>query len=405
MVAKYVKGFLDNVVSGATKPKGNLGDYQHAASFYVGDAFRLAPKVKFLYHVVFNLNPDCPATKQGSFKEQHVTSVGMLVKEVDLPKYKITVDTVNQYNRKKPIQTKLEYDPVQLILHDDNLGVSTQLWNLYYGYYNADTSHGGSTGSGNGQARSSNPLTGFLSGLTASGLGPNRSPATGGTTNSTTPAAFTRNAYKGGQSNGYRYGLDNNQTAPFFTSIQIFQLSRKTYQAFTLINPMISQWQHDRMMQSADSEVVQSTMTINYESVFYGTGPVSEGTPKGFATQYYDKIPSPLSLQGGGTTSLFGVGGVIGGATNILDDLTNPETFKDPSKFLGSVIKGANLFNNTKQLSNQGIRQEGANILTSTLSRAAGVNVGVGAGIAGAVFPKTIGAGQNQVVKATPYKR
>jgi hypothetical protein len=110
-------------------------------------------------------------------------------------------------------------------------------------------------------------------------------------------------------------------------------------------------------------------------------------------------------LQGGGTTSLFGVGGVIGGVGNVLDDLTNPNTYKDPSKFLGSIIKGANLYGNTKGLSNQGIRQEGANILTGTLSRAAGVNVGVGSSIAGAVFPKTIGNGQNQTTKATPYKR
>lgn len=416
-MANILNGFLDNVVSGATNPKGDVGDFRHAAIFYAGDAFRLAPKVKFLYHVVFNINPNCPAIQTSSFRQQHMTSIGMLVKEVDLPKFKIQVETQNQYNRKKPVQTKLEYDPVQLVLHDDNLGVSTQLWSLYYSYYNADPSHAGSIGSGDGAARASSPsgiigqiagaigggagaLVGAATSLLGGGLGPSSGPSTSGSSSATTPAAFTRTAYKGMQNNGYNYGLDNGQTEPFFNSIQIFQLSRKTYQAFTLVNPLITAWQHDRMAQSADGEVVQSTMQIAYEAVFYGTGPVSEGTPKGFATEYYDKTPSPLGIAGGGTTSVFGTGGILDGAGSILDALSNPDTFKDPGKLLGAAISGANLVNNAKKLTKEGLRQEGANILTGALNKVA--QNGIGSVIPGTVFPKTIGAGQSEVTKAIP---
>ena len=56
-MANKLNGFLDNVVSGALSPKGNLGDFSHAARLYVDDAHRLSPKHKFLYHVSFNLNP------------------------------------------------------------------------------------------------------------------------------------------------------------------------------------------------------------------------------------------------------------------------------------------------------------------------------------------------------------
>ena len=46
-MANKLNGFLDNVVSGALSPKGNLGDFSHAARLYVDDAHRLSPKHKF----------------------------------------------------------------------------------------------------------------------------------------------------------------------------------------------------------------------------------------------------------------------------------------------------------------------------------------------------------------------
>ena len=39
-MANKLNGFLDNVVSGALSPKGNLGDFAHAARLYVDDAHR-----------------------------------------------------------------------------------------------------------------------------------------------------------------------------------------------------------------------------------------------------------------------------------------------------------------------------------------------------------------------------
>ena len=60
----FLNGFLDNVVSGALSPKGNLADYQHGARLFVDDSHRLTPKVKFLYHVTFNINAqDCEAIR------------------------------------------------------------------------------------------------------------------------------------------------------------------------------------------------------------------------------------------------------------------------------------------------------------------------------------------------------
>ena len=47
---------LRQFVSGFFNPKGNLGDFRHAARTFVDDNFRLAPKSKFLFHVFFKIN-------------------------------------------------------------------------------------------------------------------------------------------------------------------------------------------------------------------------------------------------------------------------------------------------------------------------------------------------------------
>ena len=85
-------GFLDNLASGALSPKGNLGDFRHASKTFVNDAFRLAPKTKFLYHVFFEIN-DQPASILPELKQKHAREIGLLVKAADLPKYQATVDT------------------------------------------------------------------------------------------------------------------------------------------------------------------------------------------------------------------------------------------------------------------------------------------------------------------------
>ena len=69
-MANLLKGFLDNLGKGVLNPKGNLGDFAHGARLYVDDSFRLAPKQKFLYHVVFNLDPS--VSKINSFAKYHL---------------------------------------------------------------------------------------------------------------------------------------------------------------------------------------------------------------------------------------------------------------------------------------------------------------------------------------------
>ena len=396
-MAKFFKNFLSNVGQGVTRPKGNLGDFQHANKLFVQSNYRLAPKQKFLYHVVFNINPAVKG--KAPFIANNSTALNMLVKSVDLPKFKVETDLVHQYNRKKQVHTKIEYEPVNLTFYDDNLGVTTNLWSSYYGYYFADSSHGPSAGS-IPNVGSSNIGGLALGGVLGTGLNllknflgkpANRT----GSSDPGAPAAYQSNAFI--RENKFRYGLDNGSSVPFFTSIQIFQLSRRTYQCFTLINPKITSFQHDNLQYAEGAATTQNQMTLTYEAVIYGVGAVKQGIPTGFGTEYYDQQPSPLSILGGGTASLFGQGGVIGGISDILGDLSNPETYKNPFALFGTLVKGANVVNNSKKLTKEGVRQEGFGILTGALGAATGINL---SGVANTAFPKSGGRGQTQTTNA-----
>jgi hypothetical protein len=57
---------------------------------------------------------------------------------VDLPKFTINNETLNQYNRKRVVQTKINYDPVTLTFHDDGGDNVRKMWYAYYNYYYKD---------------------------------------------------------------------------------------------------------------------------------------------------------------------------------------------------------------------------------------------------------------------------
>ena len=343
-MANILNGFLNNVLQGATNPGGNLKGYDHAARLFTDDSMRLAPKTKFLYHVVFELSASAQKM-QPQLDQRHKNEINMLVKSADLPKFSIQTATKNMYNRKKNLQTSIEYDPINITFHDDNMGLTTTLMEAYYRYYYRD-----------GNYRSE-------------GISPPYNP---------------RNTYQGKELQNYRYGLDNDHTEPFFNKITIFQMARHEYLGYTLVNPLITGLTHDQMDSADNSTPSQNQISVAYEAVFYSRGPVGENSPKGFATTHYDKTPSPLTIGGGGTNSLFGGGGVIGGISDILGDIAGGQ-FN-----LGTALTAFNTFKNAKNLSKEGLREEGFNILKRTVTNVGREGV---SGLGNISIPKQSGNG------------
>ena len=358
-MANIFNGFLDNLVNGALSPKGDMADYTHAARLYTDDNFRLAPKQKFLYHVTLNLNENVVNKILPGWVQRHSNEVNMLVKSVTMPKFDIQTETKNKYNRKKNLQTRIDYAPVNIVFHDDNNSIVTQLWTAYYNYHFADGTYGSRDGAG----------------------APNQ-----------TARPYDRfNTYMGSPRNGDRFGLDNNQYEPFFTSIQISQMARHQYLTLTLVNPIIESWQHDTLENSAGADPVQNSMTVAYESVFYADGPIDEGnSPKGFGTVHYDNTPSPISA--GSSSSLFGSAGILAGGTSVLGDIASGKAD------LGTLLTAARTVRNAKDLTKEGIRNEAFQVAGQTIRTATGTNV---SGLANTSFPKSGGNG-TQTTEAIP---
>lgn len=273
MASSLIKNVLDN---------RDLGDYRHASMLIATNAFQLAPKSKFNFHVVFSINKDVVKKSKGltELVNKFSTEIGMLVKAIDLPKFLIHTETLNQYNRKKVVQIRSELSPVNIAFHDDNKGVIRRLWEEYYTYYYADFKSAKNQG-----------------------------------------ANYSRSAMKSFDSNnGARYGLDNGSTVPFFTKITIYHMGVNIdidpggapsafhgWNSYTLINPVIGDWKHESLNHSIGHEMAENAVTIHYEAVEYDSNDKDPNKKiPGFATvaapvfgqpspqSRYDTTPSPL---------------------------------------------------------------------------------------------------------------
>lgn len=320
-------------LSGLLGTDADLKDYQHADRLYVRNTYARAPKLNFLYFVSFNINPS--AILDLAWAQTGRKDVGLLVKKVDLPRFTISNDVLNQYNRKTVVQTKLSYANVSLEFHDDNSDITNDLWKNYYQYYYKDSTYESES---NGKTKSQ------MFGDTKYG------------------------------DKDYAYGFDNYQSVPFFESIDIYVLHKghgpNDFTQITLLNPLVSEWAHDSLNQDDSGRAMTSKMTIAYEGVAYNYGKIISGsTPEGFAPVYYDTAPSPLGIAGMIPSTLFGSNGIIAGAGAIFGANGSLANATSPLGLLGVALQTANLAKGVKNYAKNGsIKNEAYSILGGVLS-------------------------------------
>jgi hypothetical protein len=341
-VKDTVKGFL--------RPKGQMGDWQHASRTFVDDNFRLAPKAKFLYHVYFHLNEGTQLDT--SLKARHQNEIGLLVKSVELPKFQMKTLTLNQYNRKRVVQLTHEHQALNFKFHDDRAHIVNRLWQNYYSYYYVDA------------------------------------------INSRLEGNYKKTAMKNSDSIRANYGFDNNSSLAFFKSIVLYQLNKREYVSYTLVNPMITAFSHDQPNSSEQSGgSAECTMSVAYEAVYYDIGTVKSGDVLGFAQEHYDKLPSPLSIAGGGTGRIFGEGGILDGIGGVAENIANGNAFSSIDNFINTASAAANTYQNIKGLTKAGAAAEGSKVALGVAGAA------ISSGIKGLSFP---GRNITETTKAVP---
>ena len=92
-------------------------------------------------------------------------------------------------------------------------------------------------------------------------------------------------------------------------------------------------------------------MQILYETVIYKSGIVNRNNVPGFATINYDKSPSPLTVLGGGTNSIFGPGGVVDGIGSVIRNVQS-------GNILGAILTASNTYNNAKKIKKADVKEE-----------------------------------------------
>jgi len=303
-----------------------LRDQQHAARMFNDQQFRLAPKFDFQFHVSFGINT--AALKNANIYTKYGNEINMLVKGVDLPSYTITVDTAHQYNRKKNIQTLSALGEITVKFHDDNMGLINQLWQNYYSYYYADP------------------------------------------TSSQSQGAYNRNATKSSSYINTPFGLDNGSTNPFFTYIKIYQMARHEFIGYTLVNPIITSFTHNKLDYSSN-KIRELDMKIKCEAISYSSGVVGNGLPEGFSAEHYDNTPSPLS-------------GINPDPSVVNNSILQSDSVNAVAgEILNNTVTTVNTYQNTQQPLNNTNFASGITNLSNVQS--------IG-GLAGVVFPQAASA-------------
>jgi len=301
-INNFLKAFSDGLPG--------MKDYRHASRLYIDDNFKLMPKQKFLFHVVLTLND---VVAQSKFTPNELLELNMLVKACDLPRYNMNIEEKTQYNKKIYPATRIAYDPVNITFHDDHADTVNAFWKKYYEYNVADSVH----------------------------------------LNEELAETYAKDDYYTTNRKTTKWGLDTPKQSklPFLKNIEIFVLHKHKFTSFRLVNPLIGSFNHDNLDAADGTGVMQNTMQVLYETVRYRTGKIDRESITGWASIHYDNEPSPLSVLGKGTNSIFGPGGVIDGVGSVI------RMAKD-GNILGAIIGATNTYNNAKKIKKGSAKDE-----------------------------------------------
>jgi hypothetical protein len=365
--------FLSSVGSGLVgNTDASMKDYKHASYLYTTNNYARAPKFGHLYFVAFNFNDG--VIRDAAWAQLGFRDVGLLVKSITLPKFKISTEVLNQYNRKTVVQTKLNYETVSMEFHDDNSEITNGLWKNYYKYYYTDSTYGGAPDNISTPAKKSSIVKNLFGGVAAFGSKRIKN----NTSIDSIPEGYVDTKYS---EKSYSYGFDGVHEKPFFRSIDIYILHQQKFTQITLVNPKITEWSHDELSQSESAKLLRNKMSVAYEDVFYNQGSIGKGSNSGvFASAYYDNSASPLSIGGKGSKSLLGPGGLVGGISSIFGE--NGSLAQ--GNLLAAALQSATLLRNAKSITKESYTAAGYSILGTSLGLAI-TGAGQPGGAAGAV--------------------
>ena len=218
-----------------------------------------APKFQFenFIRFRFNANANVKAEVEKYFSQgtDQIQTVGAFVKTATYPNMSIDTETLNQYNRKRILQKKIEFEPITVTMHDVSNGMTLKFWELYYNYYFKD---------GNDNKKKVM--------VNATGGGPALNSASDYTKASDfisddkgvpiiATDVETHNEF------GFNIHAADEHLLNF---IEIFHSRGGKYSKVVLVNPKITTFKHDTLDYAGSANTMELTFTIDYEYAVYG---------------------------------------------------------------------------------------------------------------------------------------
>jgi hypothetical protein len=374
-------GFIDNLLGenfgenllGGLFGTEYLRDFQHASRVFRSDSYSYSPKHKFLFHVTFEINYDLIGLSQ-AFPEGTNTHFGLAVKTVQLPGYTFDTHVMNQYNRKRIVQTKVKYDDVSITFHDDNANLIRNLWYAYFTYYYKDSTQNASASSQAGLGNDAANIPQFVNQFAT-----NTSAFDYNRRNTYDPSIYGDNEWGFiGQSTNDQITALSNLTgiskAPFFKAINVYGFNQHMFAQYRLLNPTITSFKHDTYDYSSANGTMEHSMTIGYEGVNYYEGGIDGTSTDGqgnavagdFGKDLYDTITSPIARPGS-TSKILGKFGLVDSAGGVLGDVAN-------GNYWGAILTSGRAYNTFKDvnlgsLATSELKTGALNSLTGTPNR------------------------------------
>lgn len=288
-----------------TQPQ--LKGWDHASRLFRDNNYELAPKTSFLYHVFFELNAAATISAD-VIDSSHQTEIGMLVKQLSLPKFTIDTKSLNAYNRNHIVQYRIHYDPVSITFHDDSADRVRDFWFDYYTYYFRTSDYGDHDDFSTLSASRSEIVSG------------RKQKDWGYTMRGSTDGTLVKE--------------------PYLSAVRIYSLHNKKFSEYILVNPIIKSFQHGEHNSTSNNDTLTHTMMIEYESILYASDTIEATQVQGFGDIHYDNTVSPLPASGPESTGLKSgvseISGIFGSTSSILSTLTS-------GNFGSALLQGASL--------------------------------------------------------------
>lgn len=218
-----------------------MRDTRHAANTFGANKSALnigTPRFPFQYFVNFTFNPAANDYVKNFLGEaEDVRYLTALVKSVSRPGFTTEEETLDQYNRRRIIQKRVQPGPVEINMHDTVEGRTLRFWEMYYEYY-------------------------FRDGVNSKKLDNN---------NQINSKAFVDDLLLDTQSDGdYGYNIERvGNQRQLIRTIDIFQVHSGNFTRTTLVNPKISTFTPTNQLDYAGTELLDLMFTVNCESVVY----------------------------------------------------------------------------------------------------------------------------------------